>query len=230
MRPSGKIQTRVDRPHWPVLLLCSGLVAGCAPLQRLPEAAPIAAPAPPPEPVVVAPPPPPAPAPPPAPPVPAADATDLASRRLLFFHDQLRAMQPNEVLAEVTRLNAQLGSAPPASMPPQALELALALAQLRNNGDLARALGLIDPIVRSTAPELQPWQPIARLLAARVAEQRRLEEQLDRQGQALRESQRNVQQLNEKLEALKAIERSLNNRAPAPAASAAPVQPAPRTP
>ena len=112
--------------------------------------------------------------------------------------------------------------------PATALELALALAQTRNPGDLARAISLVDPVVRSAAPDFQPWQPVARLIAVRLAEQRRLEEQLERQAQQLRESQRNVQQLNEKLEALKAIERSLTNRAPAPAAPAP--APAPRVP
>jgi len=99
------------------------------------------------------------------------------------------------------------------------------LAQTRNSADTARALGLVEPIARNPTPEQQPWQALARLLHARIAEQRRLEDQLERQGAQLRESQRSVQQLNEKLEALKAIERSLNNRA-APAASA----PAPSVP
>ena len=46
-------------------------------------------------------------------------------------------------------------------------------------------------------------------------EQRKLEEALDRQAQQLREQQRRIEQLNERLEAMRAIERSLNNRAPA---------------
>ena len=229
MPASREIDPPTVRPMLPVVLLCASLVAGCAPMARVVERVPPAAPAPvpPPEPVPVAEPAP-APAPPPAPATPPAEAADLATRRLLAYHEQLRQMQAPEVAAEVTRLNA-LVTGPSTAAPPRALELALALAQMRNNGDVARALGLIDPIARSNAPELQPWQPLARLLAARIVEQRRLEEQLERQTQALRESQRNVQQLNEKLEALKAIERSLTNRPPA-AASAAPAVPAPRTP
>ena len=130
--------------------------------------------------------------------------------------------------AEIGRLNNQLPANQGTGWPATALELALALAQTRNPGDLARAISLVDPVVRSAAPDFQPWQPVARLIAVRLAEQRRLEEQLERQAQQLRESQRNVQQLNEKLEALKAIERSLTNRAPAPAAPAP--APAPRVP
>jgi hypothetical protein len=113
------------------------------------------------------------------------------------------------------------------------LELSLALSQTRSNGDLARAVVLLDPLVKATAPELQPWQPLARLLQARFAEQRRVEEQLDRQGAQLRDAQRNLQQTNDKLEALKAIERSLTARpaiVPAPVPKATPAPGAPKAP
>jgi hypothetical protein len=153
---------------------------------------------------------------------------------VLAYHDQLRLLSGPDLAVEVARLNAQLPGGVAATSPGVALEFALALAQTRNPGDLQRAIGLVDQIARSGAPELLPWQPLARLLATRLAEQRRVEEQLERQNQQLRESQRNVQQLNEKLEALKAIERSLNNRVPAAGAPAppatAPAPAAPKTP
>ena len=60
--------------------------------------------------------------------------------------------------------------------------------------------------------------PLARLLEARLTHQRRLEEQLERQGQQLRDAQRRNDQLSERLEAVRAIERSLQTR-PAPAAA-----------
>lgn len=223
----------------PVFRRCSwavaALAAGCAlkapaPEVVAPPAAPAPAPAPPPVVVVVAP--------PPAPAQPSAqELADAATRRVLAYQEQLRTLPGAEVAAEVGRLNNQLPSLQGASWAASALELALALAQTRNPGDLTRAIGLVDPVARSAAPEFQPWQPVARLIAARLAEQRRLEEQVERQAQQLRESQRNVQQLNEKLEALKAIERSLNNRAPAavvpappPPAPPAGTAPAPRAP
>jgi hypothetical protein len=196
----------------------AALAAGCALKTPAPEAsappAPAPVPAPPPVVVVVAPP-----APAPTQPSPQ-ELADAATRRVLAYQEQLRTLPGPEVAAEVGRLNGQLPSHQGASWAATALELALALAQTRNPGDLTRAIGLVDPVARSAAPEFQPWQPVARLLAARLAEQRRLEEQLERQAVQLRESQRNVQQLNEKLEALKAIERSLNNRAPTPPAPA----------
>ncbi|MFT3956533.1 MAG: hypothetical protein QM722_19755 [Piscinibacter sp.] len=154
---------------------------------------------------------------------PRVEPTDAAARRLLAYQEQLRQLPAGELGAELTRQNAALSAS--GNAPAVALELALVLAQTRNPADTQRALGLLEPIARSPTPEQQPWQGLARLLLVRVAEQRRLEDQLERQAGQLRESQRNVQQLNEKLEALKAIERSLNNRAPPPAASAAAPKP-----
>jgi hypothetical protein len=147
----------------------------------------------------------------PTPAVPAAGLpppADAAVRDLLTFHDRVRQLPPPDLAAEMARLNDE----PPG--PRTTLQLALLLGQTRSNGDLARALAVLEPLLRSTAPEVAPWQPLARLVAARYAEQRRLEEQVERQNQQARENQRKLEQLNEKLEALKAIERSLTTRPP----------------
>jgi hypothetical protein len=208
------------------------MVAGCA--------------APPPAPP--APPPPPAPAPAPTivyvpVPSPQSDPADLAARRFLAYHDQLRQMSPADVTNEINRLNAVVSATATAAPADSVLELALALAQQRNGGDVARAIALLEPITKSSAPEMQPWQGLARLLLARVLEQRRLEDLLAREVAQRRDQQRNLQQLNEKLEALKAIERSMTTRSPGannppaagappapPAASAQPPAPAPKAP
>lgn len=166
----------------------------------------------------------------PAPPEPA----DVATRRLLAYHEHIRQMSPPDLANEINRLNAAVSATPTAAPPDVVLELALALAQQRNGGDVARAVALLEPITKSSAPELAPWQPLARLLLSRVLEQRRLEEALNRETARNRDQQRTLQQLNEKLEALKAIERSMANRPtgapPVPAAAppaAAPTSPAP---
>lgn len=168
---------------------------------------------------------------PPAQPEPA----DLAARRLLAYHEQIRQLSPQDLANEINRLNAAVTATPTAAPPDVVLELALALAQQHNGGDVARAVALLEPITRSGAPELAPWQPLARLLLGRVLEQRRLEEALARETTRSRDQQRTLQQLNEKLEALKAIERSMANRptggTPAPAAPpAAPAAPAAQPP
>jgi hypothetical protein len=204
--------------RWPAAGAIALLLAACSAFQPPP---PVPA-APPP-----APPPAPAPVEPPAPPPPAApqpDPADAVARRLLAYHEQLRQFSPPELAQDITRLNAMIAANTSAASPSMVLELALALSVTRNPGDLARAVTLLDPLVRSTAPELAPWQPLARLLMGRLADQRRLEDQLERQSAQLRDAQRNLLQTNEKLEALKAIERSLNAR-PAGAASTPPVSP-----
>jgi hypothetical protein len=98
------------------------------------------------------------------------------------------------------------------------LLLAVALAQTRQPVDTARALGLVQRVLGNNAPAAQALHPLARLMESRLLQQRRLEDQLDRQSQQLRDAQRRNEQLNERLEAVRAIERSLTTRpTPAPA-------------
>lgn len=200
----------VLRPLATVIVIASALTAsGCSVWQHAP------APVPTPTPVAVVPTPPvvtPTPSPPPEP-VEAATPADLASRRALANHEQLRSLPPNELAQEIARLSAL----PPA--PDTSVDLAMALLLTRNGGEQLRAIGLVEPLAKGTTAEAEAWQPIARLLLARLQELRRLEDLLDRRNQELRDSQRDVKQLNEKLEALKAIERSL---APRPISSVAP--------
>jgi len=195
----------------------SVLLAACTLVQPAP--APVQPPPPAPAPV-------PPPPPPPPPPAPQVDPADAVARRLLAYHEQLRQMSPAELGQELTRMNALVAANAQSASPSVVLELSLALAQSRNNGDLARAAALLDPIVKSSNPDLAPWQPLARLLSARFIEQRKLEEQLERTNVQLREVQRNLTQTNDKLEALKAIERSLTARPPS-APVKPPVTPAP---
>ncbi|MET0381986.1 MAG: hypothetical protein ABW032_01045, partial [Burkholderiaceae bacterium] len=97
-----------------------------------------------------------------------------------------------------------------------AMDAALALSMTRVPGDVARAQVLLDQVLRNNAPQADPWRALARLLAYRLGEQRRAEDLADRVAQQLRDTQRDSQrkldQVNDKLEALKAIERSLNTR------------------
>lgn len=146
-------------------------------------------------------------------PEPATDPTQVAATQLLALHERVRQLPAAEVQREVVRLAENSAS------PAAAVELALLLMQQRGSGDLVKALALLDGVVRSPQAEAGPWQAPARLLAARLAEQRRLEEQLERQNQQLREQQRRAEQLSGQLEALKAIERSLTNRQSAPPAA-----------
>ncbi|MBP7564370.1 MAG: hypothetical protein KA795_00030 [Burkholderiaceae bacterium] len=183
-------------------LLALGMVAGCA----APPPPPVPAPLPEP-PVVVAPAPPPAvtsaPIVPPevqvaAPVRPRNSPTDL----LLAQADRLRALPPADLTAEIARYGEP-------EDPIAQAELALALLNTRVPADTARALGLLQRAQAGTTPEARAVQPLVRLLIARAGEQRRLEDQIDKQNQQMRDTQRRIDQLNERLEAMRAIERSL---------------------
>ncbi len=91
----------------------------------------------------------------------------------------------------------------------QAMRRALLLSQGRGSAELTQAAAQLDIGAAATDPQAAALRPLAELLAGRIAEQRRLQESLDKLGQQLRDSQRRNDQLNEKLEALKAIEQTL---------------------
>jgi len=132
---------------------------------------------------------------------------------VLAYADRVRGLPAPELAQEVQRLGET------AYAPVRALQLAVALAQTRNAANVTRAQALLQRVQQD--PEAQPLHTLARLLAAQLADQRRLEEQAERQAQLARDQQRRIEQLNERLEAVRAIERSLPTRPrrEAPAAS-----------
>jgi hypothetical protein len=140
---------------------------------------------------------------------------------LLTYADRVRMMSIGELAAEVARLNEQ----PDATRSPYGdLQLAVALGQTRQPQDMSRAIGLLQRLAAGNSEEARRLQPMGRLIAARYVEQRRVEDLLDKQNQAMRDTQRRMDQLNERLEAVRAIERSLtrSNGSTAPAAGGRP--------
>lgn len=150
-----------------------------------------------------------------------ANTTAAAARRLLAFNERIRELGP----ADLARESVRLGDA---TDPATTLELALVLAQTRQTGDLARALTLVEPLARASSNgkgnAAYPWQGLARLLHLRLLEQRRLEEQAERLNLQTRDMQRRIDQLSSQIDALRAIERSLNTR-PAGTPPPAPASP-----
>lgn len=134
--------------------------------------------------------------------------TDLPT--LLEHAERLRSLTAPELLAHI----AALGD--PGHQPVRQMQLALALTYTHQPPDTARALGLLQRVINHTAPESAPFKSLARILASRLMDQRRLEDAVDRQAQQLRDSTRRIEQLNERLEAMRAIERSLMPRPAAP--------------
>jgi signal transduction histidine kinase len=138
--------------------------------------------------------------------------SSAVSHGILVYAERLRRLPSAELTQEVARLNDIQDTA---RQPSDDLQLALALAQTRAPNDLTRAQALAARVLNNPRDDARSLHPLAGLLAARLAEQRRVEEQLAQQTQQLREQQRRIDQLNERLEAVRAIERSLTSR-PAP--------------
>ncbi|MDF1484763.1 hypothetical protein PY257_06115 [Ramlibacter sp. H39-3-26] len=190
-------------------LLAATLLCGCAALREPPPPPPAPPPmaeAPAPAPRPPAPPPaaPQQPAEPSAAQVPAQD-----SLALLGYAERTRTMAPAELAQEIARLSDQSDAQ---RGPYGDMQFALALSQTHLSSDLQRALTLVQRTLSNPGAEARPLWPLARLLAARYAEQRRVEDIVDKQNQQLRDSQRRIDQLNERLEAVRAIERSLTSR------------------
>jgi hypothetical protein len=189
---------------------CAVLLVGCAAPRKPPERVAVA----------VAPPP----APPPVTPVeaePLALATQPAGifsqwtqgpvGAMLAYADKVRPLGPPELAAELNRLGDLVET------PAVQMQMAIVLAQTRVPADLARAVSLLQRVNSNPSADALPLQPLARTLAARYAEQRKVEEDRDKQAQQLRDSQRRIDQLNDRIEALRAIERSFARPSPAPA-------------
>ena len=154
----------------------------------------------------------------PADPAPSPPPPANTVQRLLDYAQRVRTLTPPELNQEVMRLGA-------APSPAEQLQLALVLGQLQQKQELARAQELLGRVLGNPTPQAQVLHPLAGLLASRFAELRRLEDQLEKQTQQTRDTQRRLDQTTERLEALKAIERSLTNRSPA----ASPTTPARRS-
>lgn len=134
--------------------------------------------------------------------------------QLLAFSARVATLNGPELSVEIARLTPVQDESTQ-----RQLELAMALGQTRQPVDTARALGLVQRAL-SQKGLTAGQQAFGRLLETRFLNTRRLEDLVDRQAQQLREAQRRNDQLNERLEAMRAIERSLNARPGAPAAPA----------
>jgi len=187
------------------------LVAGCT-TPRKPPAEPVT--------VAVVPPPPPTVMPVEAEPVaPATQPGGIFAQQpqgpvgtMLTYADKVRQLGPPELANELARLGDLVET------PTTQMQTAIVLAQTRAPADLAKAQGLLQRVATNPSADALPLQPLARVLGARYAEQRRVEEDRDKQAQQVRDSQRRIEQLNDRIEALRAIERSFTRPNPPPAA------------
>lgn len=129
----------------------------------------------------------------------------------LAYYQSLQRMS----VAEMTRERTALGAHP--ASPANQLRLAMLLGHPRAAQDLYRALGLLDSLMKSPDPVAQSLYPLARLLADNYNERLKIDAQAEKQGTQLKEqlkdSQRKTLELQEKLNGLADIERTLPPRA-----------------
>lgn len=109
--------------------------------------------------------------------------------------------------AELTRERAVLAATAPT--PAAQVRLAMLLGQTRGAPDLPRALALLDGVLKSREPAAASLHPLARALVGNYQERLKLQMQNEKLAQQLNDSQLRNAELQEKLDALAAIERSL---------------------
>ena len=133
--------------------------------------------------------------------VPTVDETAMLP--LLAYSQRLYRMSPQELIRERNILAMTLQT------PSIQVRMAILLGQPRGPMDIVRALGLLDGVLKSSEPAAASVHPVARALASQYTERLRLETQNEKLAQQLKESQRRSSELQEKLDALADIERSL---------------------
>ena len=136
---------------------------------------------------------------------------DPTLTELLAYQASVRAMSSSELV------KAQLELSRADHAPQNTIRRAMLQATLRMPGDLTRAQTLLDSITQASSDEAKLLAPLAQFLSGQYADLRRQDETVERLNGQVRDAQRRNDQLNEKLEALKNIERSLSVR---PAAGA----------
>ena len=124
----------------------------------------------------------------------------------LAYYQMMQRMTP----AQINRERLVLAALPPT--PNTQVRIAMVLGHPRGQQDLTKALALLEGVLKSADPAALGLHPLARLLADNYAERQKLETQLEKQGQQLKESQRKAVELQEKIDSLAEIERTLPQR------------------
>ncbi len=147
----------------------------------------------------------------------AADATEA----VVAYHRAVRGFSA----AELERERATLALYEPT--PINRVRQAITLAHPEHANGLGPAIELLDTVIAAEQPDARALHPIARLLVDQLREREQLQkanealaQRLEESGRELEESRRSRARLQEKLDALTEIERTLPARPPAGAAPA----------
>lgn len=137
----------------------------------------------------------------------------------LSYYQLLQRMSP----AEIGRERMVLAALP--VTPTNQLRLAMVLGHPRGPQDFPKAFALLEAVLKSADPSAVSLQGLARLLLDNYNERQKLDRELEKLGGQLKESQRKAVELQEKIDRLADIERTLLQRPRAtrpPAPGAAP--------
>lgn len=135
-----------------------------------------------------------------------------ATRLLIAYHGRLSDRDG----AELQRARRALVE--PADTPLEQVRQAIVLSHPRAPADLGRALALLDAVLANGDDDARALHGVARLLSNEVRARQRLGQQVERAGAQLEAAEAARVQLQQKLDALTEIERSLPAR-PAPDAT-----------
>lgn len=125
---------------------------------------------------------------------------------VLNYYHMLSRMTANELGRE----RMVLAALP--SNPNTQIRMAMLLGHPRGPLDLPKATALLESLIKSPDPESISLQALARLLADSYIERQRLDGLVERQGGQIKEGQRKAAELQEKIDALADIERTLPAR------------------
>jgi hypothetical protein len=124
----------------------------------------------------------------------------------LAYYQMLTRLSPSELGRERMVLAALPQN------PNTQLRMAMLYGNPRGPLDLGKALQQLEHVLKSNDAAAVSLHPLARVLADNYSERQKLEGQADRQTQQLKESQRKAVELQEKLDGLADIERTLPAR------------------
>ena len=144
---------------------------------------------------------------------------NVSLRALLAFYQSSQKLSASEQV----RLRNALATR--SQDPFLLVQQAILFGNDRGNAELAKALSILEALQKSDDENAVALQPLARVLADQYAERLKLGVQTEKLGQIARDSQKRAEQLQEKLDALAAIERSLPTRPVTPLPPIAPEKP-----
>jgi hypothetical protein len=132
-------------------------------------------------------------------------ANETGAWKVLVYYQSLGRLTAGELARERTQLSAL------PQTPNTMIRQAMVIGHPRAGLETGKALALVDSVLKSADPAAAGLLPVARLLADHYTERLRLDAQLERQGAQLKESQRKATELQEKLDGLADIERTLTS-------------------